>query len=178
MNNFFKKINQKDVFIHATEGVWGLGVCAQSVEGFEKLCSLKGRGSQIPCVCLTSRDEDINQWVDFNHLTTVQWKFYQEKKFTFTTFLLPASKYVPSHCVRDGKVAIRQSQQDHIRELVHFFNSPILSSSANLTGYPPAKSLEEAMSLFPFLLVAPGELGSMGKPSAIYDLIEERYIRL
>jgi L-threonylcarbamoyladenylate synthase len=178
MNDFFKKIHKNDVFIHPTEGIWGLGVYAVSLDGFEKLCALKGRGADIPCVCLTYRETDVKEWVDVSLLTSAQWDYYQENKVTFTTFILPASIRAPRHCVKNGKIAIRINQQKHIKDLVDFFDSPIISSSANLTGQPPAQSLEEAASLFPSLLISPGALGLMAKPSSIYDLIEERYIRL
>ncbi len=56
---------------------------------------------------------------------------------------------------------------------------PIVSTSANLSGQPPAKDEEELMRQFPLGINAlvQGQLGGFIQPSAIYNVLNNQQLR-
>jgi L-threonylcarbamoyladenylate synthase len=166
-----------DIFAYPTEGVWGLGANALSFIGFQHLNKLKQRSPLKPMVCVTAFQDQINHWVDFSVLNQKQKDFYALNKKLFITFMLPASKNAPAYCVYNKKIALRLTDHSVIAQLSEFFQAPILSTSANITGEQPLHSKEMIKLSFPSIRVIDGELGVQKKPSSIYDLLNEQWIR-
>jgi tRNA A37 threonylcarbamoyladenosine synthetase subunit TsaC/SUA5/YrdC len=108
---------------------------------------------------------------------TLQLDFYEKHHRDFITFLLPAHISAPPFCVRHGKIALRFTIHQSIQELSKFFQNPIFSTSANITGQKLFLSRDEIIKKFPGVKIINGTLGGREKASASYNLVEEVWLR-
>jgi len=63
---------------------------------------------------------------------------------------------------------VRVTNHPVVVELCNKLGKPLVSTSANLTGQPPATTTEEAKAVFAVFYVE-GEVGGATKPSTIRD---------
>jgi L-threonylcarbamoyladenylate synthase len=177
MNQEINHLDIDDIFAYPTEGVWGLGGCSLSLKAFNKLNDLKGRQENQPIILITSNFEHIQRWVDFDKLTDKQKTFYALKKSDFITFLLPAGPTAPSHCSFNGKIAFRLTNHPIVEKLSFYFQAPIFSTSANITGHENLLNPTQIKEIFPSINIINGLVGDKKKASAVYDLQKDLWIR-
>lgn len=96
------------------------------------------------------------------------------------TWVLPAAKHV-SHYLKGehSGVATRVSNHPLASLLCRTFRGPIVSTSANPEGYPPALSVKGVKRYFSdeIDLIVDGPLGGLEKPTPIYDLLSGKLLR-
>jgi len=177
MNQEVDNLGIDDIFAYPTEGVWGLGGCSLSLKSFNKLNELKGRAENQPIILITSNFEHIEKWIDLDQLSDKQKIFYLLKKNDFITFLLPAGPNAPSYCSFDGKIAFRLTNHPIIDKLCVYFQAPIFSTSANMSGQETLLNPAQIKKIFPSINIINGLVGDQKKPSAVYDLQKDLWIR-
>lgn len=97
-----------------------------------------------------------------------------------TTWVLPAAERV-SHYLRgihDG-IAVRVTDHPLASLLSRTFHSPIVSTSANPEGKPPALNAKGVRRYFgdKVDLVIEGRLGGLDRPTPIYDGVSGKRLR-
>ena len=177
MNQQINNLGIDDVFAYPTEGVWGLGGCSLSLKSFNKLNELKGRKESQPIILITSSCKHIEKWIDLSKLNDKQKNFYSLNKNNFITFLLPAGPSAPFYCCFDGKIAFRLTNHPIVDQLCFYFQSPIFSTSANISGQKNLLDPEQIKKIFPSVSIINGSVGDHKKPSALYDLEKDLWIR-
>ena len=96
----------------------------------------------------------------------------------FVTWIFPKSNALPAWLTGNHEsIAIRMSAHQTARQLCN--SQPIVSTSANISGYPPARTHQDLITQFPegIKAVAKGDLGGADKPSAIFDVLTSRQLR-
>ena len=97
-----------------------------------------------------------------------------------TTWVVPAAENV-SHYLRGQHtgIAVRVSDHPLTNLLCRTFGGPIVSTSANPEGHPPALSGKGVQRYFgdKIDLVVEGPLGDLEKPTPIYDALTGKNIR-
>ena len=177
MHSLINTLSKNELFAYPTEGICGLGGYSYNEEVAKALSSLKKRPPTQPLICITSIEKHILEWIDFAKLTHLQKRFYDEHKHNFITFLLPASANVPEHCIFQGKVALRVTDHPVINKICNHFSAPIFSTSVNISGQPPLVTSAAIKQTFPNLKIIEGQLGGEKKPSALYDLEKDLWLR-
>ena len=168
------------IVAHATEGVWGLACDASNDEAVLQLIELKGRSvTQGLIVALDKADSAMPalQGLDKNRRTQVMasWPGH-------TTWLVPDCQDLPiSDLVRgdSGRIALRVPDHDQTRRVIEFAGVPIVSTSANPSGCPPARSALRVRMYFgnAFDMLLPGTLGSARGPSEVRDAVTGEVLR-
>ena len=76
-------------------------------------------------------------------------------------------------------VALRVTDHPLMKALCEAFGGPLVSTSANRAGDPPAMSAEEVATIFgeDVAAIVAGELGGNAKPSTIRDLVTGKVMR-
>lgn len=165
-----QRLREGAVIAYPTEGVWGLGCDPAQPESVSKILALKRRSwkqglilaageiSQIESL-LTEVTEDERRQLEANWPGPV-------------TFLVPATKAPEWIRGTHETVAIRVSTHPVIRGICAEFKGPIVSTSANPSGKPPASSMLRLRQYFGREIdeVVPGELGGAAGASEIRDL--------
>lgn len=166
------------VIAYPTEAVWGLGCDPNNLVAVEKLLAIKQRSMAKGLILIAANIEQFRPF--FGDMTAAQYQLLQDHWPSFTTFIVPASKQVPKWIRGEfSSIALRVSAHPLVQELCETFAGPLVSTSANLSGQPPAQSLEQVLNtLSPSLdFVLPGDLSGESKPSTIIDIHSGKVLR-
>lgn len=174
-----KVINSGGVIAHPTEAVWGLACDPGNEAAVYKILQLKNRPVEKGLILVAG---------DAYYFEPLLSKLPLELKQRFlapvsspTTWLVPdEANCVPSYIKGSfSSVALRITNHPLVAGLSRRVGSPLVSTSANPAGKPPAMNLNEARDYFrgrvDFLLK--GRLGGYEKPSEIRDLVSGQVIR-
>lgn len=94
------------------------------------------------------------------------------------TWLVPANENVPDWIRgRHKSVALRVTAHPVMAELCRVAGKPLVSTSANPSTQPPARTPESVEQYFPGLPIVRGELGGARNPSEIRDLHSGAIVR-
>ena len=167
------------VLAYPTEGVWGLGCDPWDPEAVADLLALKDRPWEKGVILVASAIEQVTPWVaplsrEQRHQLDSAWPGP-------VTFLLPDPQGLAPPWIRGthDRVAIRVTAHPLVRALCDGFGGPIVSTSCNPAGRPPAKSLLRVRQYFGDQLdgILPGALGGATQPSRIVDLVSGQTLR-
>lgn len=164
------------IIAYPTEAVYGLGCDPFNEQAVEKILQLKGRSAGKGLIIL------IADWSQLTPLVEkVSEHLLQKVRETWpgpVTWIFPKSSIIPQWLSGEHKaIAIRMTAHPIAHALC--MNGPIVSTSANLSGQEPAKTIAEIGMQFPQGIygVVAGELGGGTKPSKIYDVLTAKQIR-
>ncbi|WP_435372738.1 L-threonylcarbamoyladenylate synthase [Pseudoteredinibacter isoporae] len=166
------------VIAYPTEAVWGLGCDPFEQPAVEKILWLKGRAQAKGLILVAA---DINQFEPFlAGLSQEQLQLLEDSWPGPHTWLVPVNGYCPEWISgRFDSVALRVSAHPVVSGLCQAFGGPIVSTSANPQGLPPALNAMQAERYFRGSLdgLAPGVVNTQAKPSTIRDLRSGDIIR-
>jgi len=175
-------IRQGGVIAYPTESVYGLGCDPTNLDALSHLLALKQRPYQKGLIMVASRLEQVAPFLEplsENIQTQIKTAIGQH-----ITWLLPANDNVSELLCGKfpggvKKVAIRITSFPLIKQLCDNLNSPIISTSANLSGkhmtYSPLQIRLQFKDKLDWIL--PGQLGQQKTPSEIRDAINGTVIR-
>ena len=165
-------LHQGGVVAYPTEAVWGLGCDPFDPQALVRLLAIKQRPAAKGMIVIAADLAQVH-----SHL---RWEALPDARRTQVlaswpgpnTWLIPCAESVP-HALRGehDTLAVRITDHPIAAALCRAFGGPIVSTSANLTGEPPAFRRE---GLSPALLalvdgVCEGETGGLAAPTAIRD---------
>lgn len=140
-------LQRGEVIVFPTETLYGLGADALNSAAVDKVFQLKGRdpGNPIP-VLVASRDMLDSLVVAVSPLAA---RLMEEFWPGPLTLVLPARKGAPPPLLNpSGSIGVRISSQSIATELVRTLGRPLTATSANPTGHPPARTIEQARHYF------------------------------
>jgi L-threonylcarbamoyladenylate synthase len=155
------------VLLHATDTVYGLGALATRDDAVERIRTLKERGAG-PFLLLLRR-EWLPAWT-----SSVPGRAARDIELFWPgalTAILPASPRVPDGLRGERGVAVREPDSAFLLALLARVGGPVVSTSANRAGRPPALDARAALDAVPSgwdLLLDGGPAKSPG-PSTIVD---------
>mgnify|MGYP001153419972 CR=1 FL=1 len=172
-----KALKAGEVIAYPTEAVFGLGCDPFNQRALEKLFHVKQRPIEKGVILVAAT---VDQVLPFIELIDTPWQQAVLESWPGpVTWVLPLKKALP-HWITGGRdtVAIRVSDHPIVQALCSEFGSPIVSSSANISGHAPAKSCAEMTEVFgDSLLCVQGALGNLGKPTQIRDALSGKILR-
>lgn len=178
-NAFLNLLQSRQVFAYPTEAVYGLGGDPRAPEVFAEILRLKGARQPGQGMLLVAANwAQCADWVEGLDDALIA-ELQTLAAARTTTFILPASASVPAW-LRDaasGRIAIRVSQHPLVRELCDWAGSPLISTSANPSGAPPARSAADVQHYFPAVPVIAGETGGEARPSRLWDVANATQLR-
>jgi L-threonylcarbamoyladenylate synthase len=131
-----------------TETLYGLGADALNGAAVEKIYQLKGRDPANPIPVLVADRAMLNILVA--EIPPLAERLIDEFWPGPLTLVLPARKDIPRPLLNSsGGVGVRISSQPIATELVRGLGRPVTATSANPSGKPPARTVEEAKNYFP-----------------------------
>ncbi len=168
------------VIAYPTEAVWGLGCDPFDEAAVLRLLDIKQRTVDKGLILIAARASQLDGLADWEALSGERRDEVLASWPGPNTWVVPATARVPRWVTgAHDSVAVRVSAHLHVVALCHAFGGPLVSTSANLAGAPPAFLHEQ---LDPALLarldaVAPGETGGMAAPTVIRDARDGQLLR-
>jgi len=169
-------INRGGVIAYPTEGVFGLGCLPDSFEAVSRILSIKKRAPGMGLVMIVSDVDQLAGWSD----ATLDREELRSTPDKPVTWIVPASDEVPWWIRGDhAGIAVRLTAHPVARALCEEVDSPLVSTSANISGRPPARSAFVLRRMLGPLVdyVVPGECGPASGPSEIRDLETGKTLR-
>lgn len=136
MNNEIQKtievLRSGGIILYPTDTVWGLGCDATNEEAVKKIFEIKQRNDAKSLIIIVSSDAMLQKYVE--EVPELAWDVI-DMATKPTTIIYPKGKNLaPSTLAENGSIGIRMIKTDFCNQLVHKFNRPIVSTSANISG--------------------------------------------
>ncbi|MEI8111677.1 MAG: L-threonylcarbamoyladenylate synthase [Chitinophagia bacterium] len=122
------------IILYPTDTVWGIGCDATCMAAVEKIYQLKKRNDHKAMIVLVAEERDILQYVAMPDLQIFD---YIKGVHRPTTIIYENAVGLADNLLaEDGSVGIRICDDPFCRHLIKRFRKPIVSTSANVSGYP------------------------------------------
>ncbi|WP_386082219.1 L-threonylcarbamoyladenylate synthase [Vreelandella sp. F11] len=167
-----------EVIACPTEAVWGLSCDPENDAALAHLMRMKERDPAKGVILVAANMGQFQPW-----LSQLPLALHAPLAASWpgpNTWLVP--DYGRSHGLVRGahdRVALRVTDHPVMKALCEAFGGPLVSTSANRSGEPPAMSAAEITEIFgdEVAHVVQGELGGNAKPSTIRDLATGKIMR-
>ena len=130
-------LKRGNLVVFATESSYGISGDITIPRTIKRAEQIKQREPQKQAfLCLVAQFSEMEKWGDTTFLTP---KLKKETEEIPTTFILPKSKIFPKFYFPSfQKIGIRKTLYKPLEGFLHFYKTPIFSTSANLLkGYGP-----------------------------------------
>ena len=122
------------LILYPTDTVWGIGCDATNEEAVAKIYALKKRADSKALIVLVAEEQAI---MDYTDQTNIKIFDYIKGIHKPTTVIYEKAKGLAKNLIaEDGTIAIRICKDTFCNKLIHLFGKPIVSTSANISGYP------------------------------------------
>lgn len=129
------------LILYPTDTVWGIGCDATNATAVEKVYKLKQRSDEKAMIVLVADEREILPYVA--HPDLAVFDYIQNAKKPTTVIYDGAIGFADNLTGQDGSIAIRICNELFCKHLIKRFRKPIVSTSANISGQPTAKTFKE-----------------------------------
>jgi L-threonylcarbamoyladenylate synthase len=160
--------------VFPTDTVYGLGACFSNLSAVERVYRVKQRPRNMGLPLLLAEEAQISEVAEY--VLPVAWLLVGRFLPGALTIVLPKSDAVPDIVTGGGKtVAIRIPAHPVPISLIKGIGSPMVGTSANVSGRPSSLTADEVYSQFgdEIDLVIDGSRCPGGKESTIVDATGE-----
>ncbi len=144
IQNILEILDKGKTILYPTDTVWGLGCDATNKKAVIKIYEIKKREESKSLIVLVSSLHMLKKYV------SVPKKAVEIIKTTTkpTTIIYKNPKNIAKNIINkeDNTLAIRIVNDDFCRKMIKRFGKPIVSTSANISGFPTPKSFAEISS--------------------------------
>jgi len=125
------------LILYPTDTIWGIGCDATNESAVEKIFALKKRIETKALIVLIADERSLLQYVASPHIEVFD---YIQGVSKPTTIIYENAIGLASNLLaEDGSVGIRICADEFCKHLIKRFRKPIVSTSANVSGFPPPK---------------------------------------
>lgn len=119
------------IILYPTDTVWGLGCDATNEKAVAKIFEIKQRKDSKSLITIVSSDGMLQRYV--NEVPDLAWDI-MDLATKPTTIIYQNAKNLAKNCIaEDGSIGIRLVKEGFANKLVHRYNKPIISTSANIS---------------------------------------------
>ena len=123
------------LILYPTDTIWGIGCDATNAKAVTKIYQLKKRADEKSMVVLVADEKTIAAYITQPNLKIFDYIKGISKP---TTVIYENAAGLANNVIaKDGTAAIRIVKDEFCKQLINHFKKPIVSTSANISGYPP-----------------------------------------
>ncbi len=166
------------VIAYPTEGVFGLGCLPGNAAAVQRILEMKNRNSNLGFILVASSIDQLLPYIGQLGDKPLARLLAREK--LPVTWVVAASAEAPRWITGDrDTIAVRISRHPIVRALCEAADSALVSTSANISGRPPASSRLAVQRMFGGLvdMITPGETGGLGGPTELRDADTGKLLR-
>lgn len=157
------------VIAYPNESVYGLGCLPGNEQAVERVLGLKRRERSLGLILIAGEWEQFKGWAASPSMAAGAGNPGEDGG---VTWVVPASRAAPAW-ITGGRdtIAVRVSLHPLAAELSRELDSPVVSTSCNPHGKPPARTAGEAQRYFGGEIdwIMPGNCGPLEGPTEIRD---------
>ena len=139
-------LKEGGVIVYPTETLYGIGALATNTEAARRVFDIKGRQSSKPIPILV---KDLGMMEEYAEVGGAARRLIAEFMPGPLTLVLRDNGRLPKEITAGaGKVAVRISGSEFVKNLFSDLDEPITSTSANLSGAPNIFTIKELIEVF------------------------------
>ena len=130
-----KVLDAGGLILYPTDTIWGIGCDTSNESAVAKIYKLKKRSDEKSMIVLLEDEKEILKYVTqpspriFDYIKGIKKP---------TTFIYEGGIGLATNLVQqDGTIGIRVTTDPFCKQLIRKFGKPLVSTSANISGYPP-----------------------------------------
>jgi len=128
-------LNAGGTFLYPTDTIWGIGCDATNTKAVEKIYRIKSRTEAKSLIILLDNIEKLSTYIE--KVPDITSDLLDSISNPVTIIYSNARKLAPNVVASDGTIAIRIVKEEFCSELIKRFGKPIVSTSANISGFDP-----------------------------------------
>ena len=136
-----EKLLEGGLILYPTDTVWGIGCDATNAEAVARIYQLKKRSDTKAMIVLVADEKDILRYVTQPGLQIFD--YIKGVNRPTTVIYEGAIELAENLLAEDGSVAIRICDDEFCKNLIKRFRKPIVSTSANISGYPAPQCFKD-----------------------------------
>lgn len=167
------------VFAYPTDTIWGLGCHPMIENAVDRLQQIKQRSYHKGLILLSAKTEYLSTYLSTEALALLNQRISPATPQP-TTWICPPSRHCPGYLRgRFDSIAVRITNLDPGYRLSHYLKSPLISTSANISGHHHARNSLQIHRYFHSRLdfIIEGFDCDTQQPSQIRTLIDGKIIR-
>lgn len=141
IRNAVECIKKGGIILYPTDTVWGLGCDATNPDAVRRIYEIKKREDSKAMICLVDSANRMQRY--FRNVPDVAWDMIDLTETPLTLILDGADGVAPNLVAEDGSLAIRVTKEQFSHDLCYRFQKAIVSTSANISGEPTARTFRE-----------------------------------
>ncbi|MDE5762586.1 MAG: threonylcarbamoyl-AMP synthase [Bacteroidales bacterium] len=142
IRNCVKALQKGETLLYPTDTIWGLGCDATCKDAVSRIYRLKNREEDKSFIILADSVEMMKAYVE--EVPPVAYDLLEAMSDTPLTIIYPQGRGLADNVPgADGSVAIRIVQGKFCSEVIAKFGKPIVSTSANISGFPAPLKLAD-----------------------------------
>lgn len=137
----FEIIEKGGIILYPTDTVWGIGCDATNEEAVKRIYELKRREEQKSMIVLVNGDRLL--YNTFQQIPEVAFDIWDHTNKP-TTLILDNPKNIAKNLIApDNSLGVRMVKSPFIFKLIERMKKPLVSTSANISGFPTPNSFAE-----------------------------------
>ncbi len=141
INKSVQLLKKGKVLLYPTDTIWGIGCDATNSKAIQKIYKLKGRSENKAMIVLVDSIEMIEKYVKV--VPPIAYDLIANSKSPLTIVYTDARNLSKNIIAADGTIAVRVVSGPYCSEVIKRFGKPIVSTSANFSNQPVARTFDE-----------------------------------
>jgi len=164
------------VIAYPTEGVFGLGCLPDDLEAIRRVLDIKRRNAAKGLILVAANAAQLEGWIN---LPQDQLLPEPDPEHPVTWIVPPGPNVTPLLSGTNTGIAVRLTTNPTARALCLAVDSPLVSTSANLSGKPTARNKNVLQRQFGSVVdyIVPGDCGPAFGASEIRDFASDNILR-
>lgn len=134
-------VSSGGIILYPTDTIWGIGCGATDSGPVDKVYHIKQRNDSKSMLVLVSSEDMLSDYLRTIPEQALEMLRSAERP---TTVIYPGATGLASNLLAgDGSIGIRITTDKFCRRLIDTLGSPLVSTSANISGKPPPSSFRE-----------------------------------
>lgn len=129
------------IILYPTDTVWGIGCDATNEKAVEKIYALKKRNEEKSMIILVAKESEILKYTQQQE--PVIFDYIKGIHKPTTVIYEDACNIAKNLINKDGSIGIRIVKDPFCIELIERLGKPVVSTSSNISGYPPPSFFED-----------------------------------
>lgn len=164
------------IIAYPTEGVFGLGCLPDDDAAVLRILHIKQRDPAMGLILIASTRAQLEGWVSLPDDVSIP---EPDPGHPVTWIVPPGPLAGPLICGKHPGLAVRLTSNPVAAALCDAVDSPIVSTSANISGKPTARNRYVLRRQFAGRVdfIVPGDCGPVSGPSEIRDIVTGKVLR-
>lgn len=170
-----KVLEEGGTLLYPTDTIWGVGCDATNTKAVEKIYHIKSRAEAKSLIILIDHIDKLPTYIA--KVPDITSDLLESITNPVTIIYSNARKLAPNVIAADGTIAIRIVKDDFCAELIRRFGKPIVSTSANISGFEApvvfSQVANEIKNSVDYIVAYKQDYFTRSKPSTIIRLRDD-----